>query len=162
MSDQSGESLSTDRREYFLVPVALTFITYAGASASMVFLAIYFSTENSPFIPGIIVPLFIGAYALYAALDLSAERTWTARFFSDHAKYGRLSTPNRLEYSQIERIERSLVRPPLRGQRTRILIYVKGESQPIVIPMNLKNYFLKTDLFSWLQERTGTSGTVPS
>ena len=153
-----GESPSADRVQYFYVPSGLTTMGQAATAMCLILLALYFSSENSPFFPGIIAIALIGAYGLYSALELSADGFLTIRFFEHYAKYGALRATKRLDYAQIERIEKSQTKRPPKRLRTRVLIFPRGKTEPIVIPVNPKNYFLKVELFSWLSDRVEKCG----
>ena len=75
-----------------------------------------------------------------------------ARFFGGHFELDDGRQRRTLTYSEIEQ-SMKLVGIPIMKPRTQILIRIKGESKPFVIPINPYNRHLQTDLSSWLAQR---------
>jgi len=125
-------------------------------------LGTYLLTETNQFVAGEVTLFLLAGLLTYTVAELMREPIWDAAFFSNYLKYEMFSRKHRLEYSDINKVERLLVTNPLKLKRHPLIIYPKYNLPPMVIPMNQKNWYLKSDLFSWLQTRIGTSNPPDS
>lgn len=96
--------------------------------------------------------LLISGFFLIAALVGFRGSVWTAEFSEKSAKFGGIRFHREVDFSQIEKVTKVTVFPLFRSN-TQVHIFLRGESKPIIVPMNPRSLRLKIDLYSWLTHR---------
>lgn len=98
--------------------------------------------------------LFMVAYSL-------SRRERTVHFYEDSLKITGWKTHVQVPYSEVTNVSAGETR--LFGMTISnhaILITVKGQHDPLVIPGNLKNRNLKIDLYSWLTAKVARQSII--
>jgi hypothetical protein len=101
--------------------------------------------------------VLIAAISLLGVFRLVSQRVRKGRFYEDHFVIEGKALDGRFDYTGIEQV--SVAKLPLAkvfpafGIRKQVHLRFKGENQDLVIPRNPSNLRLKTDLYSWLEER---------
>jgi len=86
-------------------------------------------------------------------VDITVLRAYTesvsvAKFYPDYFTVRGRKTNRELRYAEIEGVAKSKS-----FAETKVALKIRGSQNLLVIPKNPKNGGLKTDLFSWLQDR---------
>jgi hypothetical protein len=157
---QQLEELASAREvPLFLVTYRPLILGMGFVSVLSLCLGINLFVSGPKFFPGAFFFTLFGLFLLYVVIDWAREPTWDAVFYRDYMRYGRLRRSMSLDYSEISSVE--LV-PKVRALRKRnqIRVYAKGRGEPLVVPVNTRNYLLKTDLYSWLREKVEPPANV--
>ena len=147
--------MNREYREASRPRVIFTYSFYLLLIIDLILLAVFV-----PILIGYVLTASLGASLVFSALDLiligSVFRIYSspvhhAWFFEDHFEVQGLKLNKSIGYDRVKEIQRTKA-ALLSPSRVQIRIIARGED-PLVIPGNLRNPRLQTDLYSWLSKR---------
>ncbi|MGD0318789.1 MAG: hypothetical protein ABSB56_03730 [Nitrososphaerales archaeon] len=103
---------------------------------------------------GFLVGLIFDLLLIYTIRNLWLLPIHRASFFQDYFTVSRRRAAEKLQYADVSHVEKHKSRT-LTNIGTLVRISVKGRDSALTIPLNPRNRKLKTDLYTWLTERTG-------
>ena len=127
------------------------------------FIVVFYASTSLPPVGFLLLGLYslgcICCFGWQIAYLHRATKVREVKFFEDHAEFGGKGFEKRLVYSQVAEVR---TKPAHLGLKV-LTVRLKDEPSEMVVftGFTLKSRKLKTDLHSWLAEKTATRGGAP-